>query len=320
MPQGFSKKVLDKLWEMFNGLRSGTSRKDMISGLFNGNSRQFCFYMTKLRHAGFRITHSRTSDTYSVENWPENRTFSFRFDERDFFLLMCFLSEIGGSSLRNRLAMALSDETEAVFDTGPAYGIANNITSDLEDVFASLKEAITNRRKTIITYKTLSDLPPATRTVHPYKLVHTPVSWYLVAYCESRKEYRKFKLARISDISSVGEKFRRRKDFDMQKIIGDAWWIRSDPDSKPMHIEVLFTGDAAQSIREYRFHRSQKMQPHPNGTLASWELSSLEEFSSWLLQWLPEFKILQPDTLESTIRLRVAKYQIRDKIPKEMLK
>lgn len=320
MPKGFSRKVLERLWELFQDLRSGKTRKSIISRGFHGNSRKFASDLSKLRRAGFKIRYSRVSDSFNVENWPEDRTFSFRFDEKEFFLVINFLTEVGIEPLRKKISIALSDETEAVFDSGPAYGISQNITSDLAALFESIQIAITNRRKIKIAYRNLSKSNPEPRTVHPYKLVHTPISWYLIAFCEVRKEYRKFKLARIADISNVGEKFRPRKDFDLQRIIGDAWWMRSNPDTKPMDIKVLFTGDAAQSIREYKFHKSQEIKPHPLGTLASWRLSSLEEFSSWLLQWLPEFKILQPDILEQDIRNRVEKYRKRDKIiPKEML-
>ncbi|HPO91295.1 MAG TPA: hypothetical protein PLJ44_09325, partial [Victivallales bacterium] len=59
------------------------------------------------------------------------------------------------------------------------------------------------------------------------------------------------------------------------------------------------------SIREYKFHKTQKLEFIPDGTLASWQLSYLDEFACWLLQWLGNIKIIEPTELKKIISQKI---------------
>ena len=51
------------------------------------------------------------------------------------------------------------------------------------------------------------------RTVYPLKLIFKSGSWYLQAYCLSRKDYRIFKIRRMINLCILSEKFDARKFF-----------------------------------------------------------------------------------------------------------
>ncbi len=307
MSLGFSKKVLMRLCELFKQMHAGKKRSILIMNLYGGDKRLFSADFAKLKRAGIRISYSRKRDNYRVENWPEAKTFSFRFAGDEFFYIFVVLSQVGIQDVHKKLSLALSDESDAVFDTGPAYGISQNITGEIAATIDTLKEAIIRRRKLVLRYHSLSS-GASNRVVHPCKLVHTPISWYLIAWCEKLQSYWKFKVARISEVTPMKDKFRRRDDFDLGKIIGDAWWIWSEPDKKPLDVKILFMDDAAQAIREYKFHKSQKLESVPGGTLATWRLSSLDEFACWLLQWLGNIKIIEPEKLKNMVSEKIKRH------------
>ena len=153
------------------------------------------------------------------------------------------------------------------------------------------------------------------RIVHPYKLIHTPISWYLVAFCEERLDFRNFKLARIEQLKIINSIYKKHP-FDLKKHLGDAWWVQFDPKkiNNPYHIKVLFKGETAQSVKEYKFHDSQQIEETDNGTLVSWKLSYLKEFASWLMQWLGNIKILEPAELKEIINKRIEKFRTHKKV------
>jgi predicted DNA-binding transcriptional regulator YafY len=57
------------------------------------------------------------------------------------------------------------------------------------------------------------------RTVRPYGLVVKTTHWYLIAYCESRREVRTFSVNRIHQARLLAETFPWPKDFSLE-----AYW------------------------------------------------------------------------------------------------
>lgn len=52
---------------------------------------------------------------------------------------------------------------------------------------------------------------PSKRIVEPYRLLLKEISWYLQAYCVEKKEFRTFKLSRITNIENLKQSFKQRK-------------------------------------------------------------------------------------------------------------
>lgn len=65
-------------------------------------------------------------------------------------------------------------------------------------VFAAVCRALLHGRVLDIRYHARGDDKTETRRIHPQKLVQYQINWYLVAFCELRKELRTFSMDRIS--------------------------------------------------------------------------------------------------------------------------
>lgn len=309
MAGGFSNAVALRLWNILSMMTDGLTRQAMIDQL-KTNPRNFSADIKRLKNMGLELKYSRSQQNYTVY-WPETIV-DVKFLPHEFFYVLYCLKNIAAehnelNTVAEKLELQLSNETDPVYDCGPAYGIAQNITADITAILTILKRAVSRQFKLVFFYKSQTS-DHDIRIVHPYKLIHTPISWYLVGYCEERHDFRNFKLSRMRQIKILSDHFNPRR-FQLKKHLGDAFWLRYDPTriDNPHLIKILFTGDAAATIKEYKFHSSQTVEPTPRGTVVTWQLSYLGEFASWLMQWLGTFEIIENDKLKQIINVKIAK-------------
>lgn len=72
-----------------------------------------------------------------------------------------------------------------------------------------IQTAIKNNEKISFTY--FSPNGQTKRELEPYHLIFQWSSWYIWGYCTTRKDYRMFKLNRLTDLSCTGEHYEKRK-------------------------------------------------------------------------------------------------------------
>lgn len=77
------------------------------------------------------------------------------------------------------------------------------------DKIEFIRTAINNCEK--ISFAYYSPSGESVRTVEPYSLIFQWSNWYVWGWCESRGDYRMFKLTRLAELKLAGEKFKRRE-------------------------------------------------------------------------------------------------------------
>jgi proteasome accessory factor B len=135
------------------------------------------------------------------------------------------------------------------------------------------------------------------RHFHPYHLTCGDNVWYIIGYDEDRDDYRTFALGRISGTVTVGDKFQKRPDFSLQKLLRDSFGImKGDGDYE---IVIEFDPWASDLVRERLWHTSQKITPLPNngGCHLRMRLSALEEVERWILSWGTHATVIKPEAL-----------------------
>ncbi len=86
--------------------------------------------------------------------------------------------------------------------------VYQNLANDTPSHYlASLQVALTNFNLTTITYQKPDSGEVTARTVEPFALLSTQGNWLLVALCRLRKDFRNFRLDRISKLVIEDEKF-----------------------------------------------------------------------------------------------------------------
>jgi predicted DNA-binding transcriptional regulator YafY len=218
-----------RLWHILSMITDGATRQAIIDKL-QINPRNFSADINRLKKMGLELKYSRSQQNYTV-HWPENIV-DVKFSPHEFFYVLYCLKNISEehpelNTVAEKLELLLSNETDPVYDCGPAYGIEQNITEDIAGILKLLKQAISRRFKVVFFYCSQSS-DDEIRIVHPYKLIHTPISWYLVGFCEERHDFRNFKLARMSQIKILSDHYKPRQ-FNLTKHLGDAFWLRQEP-------------------------------------------------------------------------------------------
>jgi predicted DNA-binding transcriptional regulator YafY len=264
----------------------------------------------RLKEAGVPVRYSRKDDCYRLD-WPSN-PLKVELSPKALFLLKMAISS--GKEVGEELELIdqviESSDLLPIYDQGPAYGIGQGVQAELKEHFRVIQQARKNSSCLTFLYQPLNK-EAEIRTVEPVYLYHTPVSWYLIGYCKDRDDFRSFKLARMGHLKASPLKSQDRS-FDLKSFLGDSWWIQKG--NEPVQVKVLFIGDAAKSILEYKYHASQSHEITSEGTIITWQLSYLGEFTSWLMQWMGQFKILSPPHLIQNVDHRIKRHQEKHRL------
>ena len=103
--------------------------------------------------------------------------------------------------LRRRMDAVRSQTDNLVWGGGPVID---------PDVLTTLAQACRDDELVRFGY-TARDADPTERRVEPLRLVSLGRRWYLVAYDRDRQDWRSFRLDRISDVVTTGQRFRPRE-------------------------------------------------------------------------------------------------------------
>lgn len=76
--------------------------------------------------------------------------------------------------------------------------------------FDILKDALEKRVEVAFTYSDQHN-KKSSRKIEPYRLILKETSWYVQGYCQTRKDFRLFKLSRMSDLKTTSSSFSPRE-------------------------------------------------------------------------------------------------------------
>jgi len=199
----------------------------------------------------------------------------------------------GDAALRHleKLAAAFYHKSHGLADYSAQGQLIDDLTTAIED-----------RRLTVITYHSLKATEPVTLyDIHPYGLVWHRQALYLIAWSCDHHDRRTFKVDRIQSAEVQQLQFNRPADFDLTQFLANSFGIFHS-DDPPTRITVRFSPHVARILQEKTFHPSQQLTPQPDGSLlATFELSPLQEFTSWLLSFGPHAELLSPTPLREKI-------------------
>ena len=106
-----------------------------------------------------------------------------------------------------------------------------------------------------------------------------------------------FKIERIHKVELLPDRYVIPAEFDPQELLKDAWgiWFTG---SDPVDVVLHFTPEVAKRVKESRWHRSQRIEEQPDGSLI-WRASIAEprEMVPWVRSWGENVRVLQPENL-----------------------
>lgn len=130
--------------------------------------------------------------------------------------------------------------------------------------------------------------------IEPYAIGRTT---HAIGWREPPNALRTFKVERIKAITILEEAYTIPDDFDPRDLLADAWGIWYTED-EPVEVAVRFYPRVAHRVRETQWHRSERVDEQPDGSLI-WraEVAEPQEMLPWIRGWGADAEVLAPEAL-----------------------
>jgi predicted DNA-binding transcriptional regulator YafY len=174
------------------------------------------------------------------------------------------------------------------------------------ETFSILSKAIKSRVSVQVVYYSIGRNKTETRVIDPYHLRHTYGTWYLIAYCHTRKAIRTFAVKQIRSIIPLQERFVIPKDFSIDKYLEHSWRIIS---GQPLTtVVVRLDKEIARWFIDRKLHASQKTLENKDGSLTlTFKVSGTDEIKRWIMSMGKYAKVIEPKALRKEILNEIKK-------------
>lgn len=166
-----------------------------------------------------------------------------------------------------------------------------------EDYLKSIEAAIHDKVPLEIEY-TSAQQTVSTRVVEPLALTYRWYAWYLLAYCTVKRDYRLFKLARLSACRPLPGRFSREHG-----PVEDLLQAQLSADTRRyLAIKLLCRREARQQVLEYL--QGQIVAEHESGDF-TYAMQLPENERMWfslLLGFGDQVRVLEPEELRARLR------------------
>jgi predicted DNA-binding transcriptional regulator YafY len=175
-----------------------------------------------------------------------------------------------------------------------------------QETFSQLEQAVRNCQKVTITYQASSRQALTERTVHPYRFHYDQSggTWYLIAFCEFRREVRTFAICRIHNLLITSDHFTIPDSFSISEYLEKAF--DQTTGSIVYDIAIRFTPYQSQWIREHRWHSTQQIEEHDDGSVTlNLTVGALDAVKRWVMRYGAQAEVLEPRELRDMVTQEV---------------
>jgi len=166
------------------------------------------------------------------------------------------------------------------------------------ELIDQLMVAIEDRFVSVITYQSDQATESSLVEIYPQGFIFHRGSLYLIAWSVQRSAIRTFKMDRIESVQTTKLSAVIPEDFDLTAWLEHSFGVFRSHDGQPQTIRIEFTRAVARYVQESRWHKSQKLNPQPNGSLhAEFFLTDTQEIKRWIMSFGPNARVLEPQEL-----------------------
>lgn len=169
--------------------------------------------------------------------------------------------------------------------------------ADSQNILQHLMSEIFKRKKVQISYFSYSRQEASIRKVDPIGIFFSMSHWYLIAFCNTKKDYRTFRVNRIQEIINTDKDFEQEhpplssllkslKDKDnLQEVIIEV----SKNDLSFIDDSKYYQGLITEKDKE------DKVELH-------FMIFSIDRFARWYLSYIDIAKIISPNSLKTAVK------------------
>jgi len=153
-----------------------------------------------------------------------------------------------------------------------------------------------------IAYQGASDDAAMDRIVEPYGMLLGTRQYLIARDLGNGRDFRRFRLDRITRAEITGQSFARDPDFDLDAYAAQSFGsYHSDAEYQP--VIWRFAPSAAAAAREFVFHPNQVVTDEPDGALrVAFTASGWVEMAWHLYKWGDNVEVLAPAGLRDLVR------------------
>ncbi len=182
------------------------------------------------------------------------------------------------------------------FDLEPLRGEEEKVASNFSDIARAIK----NKRQIKIKHYSIAADSSRDRTVDPYMLRYYQGAWYMFGYCHLRGEMRIFALDRMQELQPTRKAFEIPPGFSPDKYFEDTFQFYKGEEIGS--VEIWFSSRQARWIKERKWHPTQRITEHPDGSLTlAFQTSGFSQVKRWVLSFGREARMLAPPKLVEEI-------------------
>lgn len=211
----------------------------------------------------------------------------------------------------NRLAERLPEQTWVDLQQLAGEQILFRAGAELDlnpEIWHQLEAACQQKRRVWIRYYTAGRNDDSEREIDPYVLHFSRNNPYVTGFCHLRQEVRWFRVDRIKALRLLKDKFEIDPAFDREAHFELAF--QHEVGGIPSEIAIYFDAKTAPYIRERRWHPTQQIDEHPDGSLTlHFVARGLNEVKRWILFYGGGAKVLQPVELMELVQKEIQTMQ-----------
>ena len=168
--------------------------------------------------------------------------------------------------------------------------------NEKEKRFNMIKTAILNKNQIEFVYYN-SNGEKSQRTVEPLQVWFKDKSWYLIAYCKMKQDYRIFKIARIKEIKILEEHFKRELQQENKK---------EEYKFKTVTLELEISKKMAYRVYD-EFEDNEINKKDDGSFIINIEYPENEWVYGYILSFGEYVKVLSPERVRRTIKDKIEK-------------
>lgn len=151
-------------------------------------------------------------------------------------------------------------------------------------------------------YYTASRNAFSERKLDPYLLhIYRGTNPYAIGYCHQRKEVRWFRVDRIKQLEVLKETFVQVPTFDSKDHL--EMIFQHEAGGVPVPVAIWFDAPTAPYIRERRWHPTQEIQEHSDGSLTlSMLVRGMNDLKRWVLGYGKGAVVQEPPELLQAVK------------------
>ena len=310
-------KRITRLLKLLQLLQSGNGQN--ADGLAEscGVSRRTTFRdIEALRAAGVPVSFDEQRDRYSIPGTyflpPIN------FTPAEAMSLVALANEMGrgdrlpfyeparraAHKLEDSLPVALRQELKKLTQGIRIQPMPVSPLAAKEAFYQQLIDARARRRVVRIEYDSLTEWERIRTKLRPYHLLFSRHSWYVIGRSSLHRAVRTFNLSRIASLETLKEKFAIPHGFSLERHLGNAWQLIPG-DGADNRVVICFKPLVAQNVGEVIWHKKQKLEFQPDGSLIfRVQVSGLQEIMWWILGYGDQAEVLEPPELREMVAKR----------------